>query len=247
MCAEYEIRKNERSIEESLQLELEGGDFPYRNRVKLFGAAPVLTGVDGAIQMREMQFSLKPAFCKYSTFNARLLNFDESRNTVTRIFEKPTWRQPFQKSRCLIPMDGFIEPIYHGEHAGEMVEFLDRNDGLLLAAGLWAKSTDPKEGRDYVGFSIIMHTPDAKVQKVGHHRTPLFLPRAAAENWLMGDISQEERFEYLLKQRQALDLLVRCERKMAHGWEKRIAQVESKFAAEKNSEAMIESWLKKDR
>ena len=246
MCAEYEIRKNKQAIEESLQQEFEGGDFPYQKRVKLFGAAPVLTGAHGVIQMIEMRFSLKPAFFKYSTFNARLLDYDERRNSVTRIFEKPTWRQPFQSGRCLIPMDGFIEPIYHGEHAGEMVEFRDRSDGLMLAAGLWAKSVDPKEGRDYLGFSIIMHTPDAVVKKVGHHRTPLFLPATAAEDWLLGDMSQEERFELLLKQRQALDLLVRCERKMARGWDKRIPLVESKFAAEKNSEAMIESWLNKE-
>ncbi len=270
MCAEYELRKNKNSIQEALQLELggqisgqtggqtggqidrkidenPGDDFPYRRRIRLFQDAPIVKSVDDSMQMVQMSFSLKPASLKYATFNARLLDFDERQNKVTRIFDKPTWKEPFTKGRCLIPMDGFIEPIYHGAHAGEMVEFHDHRERLLLAAGLCAVSRDPKTGTDYAGFSIIMHTPDEKVQSEGHHRTPVFLENSSCEDWLLGDMSPEERFDFLLKKRQELELLVRTDRKMARGWEKRVPTIEAKFEKEKNTEKMIDTWLERGR
>lgn len=200
---------------------VEPNEWTYRPKIKLYSKAPVVLGED--LQLREMQFSLKPPGAKYATFNARLFDFDEKKNKVISINDKWTWKKPIQESRCLIPMTGFVEPIYTGAHAGEMVEFEDKVLDMVFAAGIYEVSKDTS-GKPYEGFSIIMDQAHPFVKETGHHRTPVFLKQTSFEQWLSSDLEADEAIQLLIKNKQELDLKVRTERKMAEGWEKRVAK-----------------------
>lgn len=83
--------------------------FPHQN-------APVIVR-DGKEDTRlvGMQFSLVPSWSKepkpaFATHNARL-------ETVTC---KPTWKIPFKKNHCVVPMTGFYESVYEGPYAGNV-------------------------------------------------------------------------------------------------------------------------------
>lgn len=244
MCAEYEIRKNNKEIRAALgsvSSDEQDGNDAYRPRIKLFSQAPIVTSNGDEYAIEPMRFSLKPPSMKFATFNARLFDFDEKKNKVVSLAEKRTWKKPLQYSRCLIPMTGFIEPIYTGDHAGEMVEFKDKKHEVIFAAGLCEKSKDPETGEPYAGFSIIMHTPDTTVKKVGHHRTPVFLQKSAFEDWFSLELEADEAVGLLLRKRLKLDLSVEKDRAMAKGWEKRVQS----FIAKAEHEAHVEEMVRR--
>ena len=87
--------------------------------------------------MSEKEFGLVPSWSKerkvkYSTHNARLVSTDEKSGKPVPIYMKPTWREAFAGRHCLVPMDLFIEPIYTGEFAGNMVKFIPKGEEVIL-------------------------------------------------------------------------------------------------------------------
>lgn len=238
MCAEYQINKQPSEIREYLKRHGEAEhENTYRPRIKLFGVAPVVVGEN--LEVKPMRFSLKPPSVKFATFNARLYDYDERANKIVALPERRTWKKPLQESRCLIPMTGFIEPIYTGEHAGEMVEFEDKIQDMVFAAGLYEVSKDIKTGEPFTGFTIIMDQPDKVVREVGHHRTPVFIKQTSFEEWLSPDLSTDDAMRLLNKERQPLDLKYKTDRKMAKGWEKRVATFLEKAEKEMHFEALF--------
>ncbi len=239
MCAEYQINKQPVEIREWLKRHGESDSSDYRPRVKLFSHAPIVYGEEFRIE--SMSFSLKPPAMKFATFNARLYDFDDRTHRIVPMGEKRTWKKPLAESRCLVPMTGFVEPIYTGDHAGEMVEFEDTIQDMIFAAGVYEVSVDPKSGANYRGFSIIMDQPNDFIRSVGHHRQPVFLKDSAFEQWLSADLDSAGAMKVLATERLSLSLKVKTGRKMAKGWEKRIAAFQEKAAREAEIEALLKS------
>ncbi len=244
MCAEYQVNKEPVEIREYLKRHGESdSENVYRPRIKLFGVAPIVVGED--MRVEPMRFSLKPPSIKYATFNARLYDFDQRTDRVVSIGEKPTWKKPLRETRCLVPMTGFVEPIYTGKHAGEMVEFEDKTIDMFFAAGIYEVSKDPKTGEPYRGFSIIMDQPCDFIREIGHHRQPVILKQSSFGEWLSSDLDPDEAMKILNLQQQPLDLKVKTDRKMAKGWEKRVAAFVEKSEKELSFEQLLRASSKK--
>ena len=242
MCAEYVIRKSKAELQRSLGIPVTTDEGrTERPRVRLFSHAPIVLSEGGRLAVEYFQFTLKPPSTKYSTFNARLADFDERARRAVPLYEKPTWKKPFIDRRCLVPMTEFIEPIYAGAHAGQMVEFSDRENETLFAAGLYEKSTDLRTGELYAGFAIIMTFASEFVRKVGHHRQPVFLRPSAFREWLEEDETPEERVQLLGRAQLDLNLTVKTDRAMAKGWEKRASAFKVKADREAKAEAQLDS------
>lgn len=241
MCAEFMIQASNQRIRRALGLPAGSDDEEWSSHVRLYGQAPVIVAGrrDGRqeVALKPMGFSLKPRGTPYPTFNARLLSWDERKNRVVPLFEKPTWKKPLNDRRCLVPMTGFIEPIYSGEYAGQMVQFKPVSGETLFAAGLYDDGVDQETGEVYEGFTLVIHVPSPFVLKVGHHRQPLFLEAQHALEWiepsfLTPRIDPKQALEFLLKNRYQPELEVETARSMARGWEKRVAENEKKHRAE---------------
>lgn len=235
MCAEYLIRGNIRKglRQAGIAITEQREDEELVRRIRLFSFAPVIVQADGKFLLEDMQFSLKPKGVPYPTFNARIESWDEKKKKVVPIFEKPTWKKPFLTSRCLVPISAFVEPIYVGDHAGEMVQFSERDDLLLLAAGIYERSVDKKTVEEYSGFSLVMDAPSDFVLKTGHHRQPVLLNPGKADEWLQEDeIDPDWGFKFLKTNRANPKLKVDTDRKMAKGWERRIAENQAKVEKE---------------
>src|SRR4051812_42872726 len=114
MCAEYTIRTDERDLSGLLGRELthEGEDASWDLHPRLFARAPVIRSApDGTTLLHDASFSLLPRGGRVPfTANARLDDWDERRNRVIYVFERPTWRDAFLHRRCLIPVTEFLEP-----------------------------------------------------------------------------------------------------------------------------------------
>jgi putative SOS response-associated peptidase YedK len=235
MCAEYMLVTTQKNIQDGLYLNIRNDhnlpDF-WDLHVRMYSHAPVITINAGEAQFRDMQFSLLPPGTPFPTFNARLASWDEKKNKLVKIYEKPTWKNPFAHSPCLIPMTGFIEPIYVGEYAGNAMEFKGANDPILYAAGLWAENTNKRTGEIYDGFTPILHTPSDFVVKIGHHRMLILLRPEAAVKWLLETMTIESRYEFILNNRYIPDLFAQSSRVLAKGWEKRVTENKTKHESE---------------
>src|SRR5262245_13765023 len=113
MCAQYRIKAKIEDLEFYFNVTVED-IIDWIDHMVPHNFAPVFTSVT----LKLMKFSLLPAWSrepkvKFATHNARL-------ETVA---EKPTWKQPFLRNHCVVPMTSFIEPIYDGQLAGNMVAF----------------------------------------------------------------------------------------------------------------------------
>jgi putative SOS response-associated peptidase YedK len=206
-------------------------DAVIETRVLPFQQAPVIVRDGGKRVVRSMQFSLVPAWSKerrvkFATHNARLVSHDDRTGRDVPIYEKPTWRGPFSHRHCLVPISGFIEPIYRGDFAGNMVCFLPKDHQLMAAAGIWEEWTSHETGEIIDSFSILTDDPHPFVKSIGHDRTPVFLKPEAYEAWLSDDLSPQANLAMLRKSKAEPDLVVEKDRPLKPGWEKRTGKGE---------------------
>jgi putative SOS response-associated peptidase YedK len=97
------------------------------------------------------------------------------------IAEKPAYRTPFRKHRCLIPADGFYE--WHVEKFGKQPYFIHRDDSKpLVFAAVWDHWQD-NEGDRIDSCSIITCDANRQMQTI-HERMPVILQRRQWDDWL---------------------------------------------------------------
>ncbi len=114
-----------------------------------------------------------------STINARS-------ETITKA---PTWREPFKKRRCLVPVSGFYEWAKFTKPPKQPYAFELSNGGTFAFAGLWDAWKD-REGRWLQSFAIVT-TEANKLMAQIHPRMPVILHARDYDRWL--DREETER------------------------------------------------------
>lgn len=104
------------------------------------------------------------------------------------VLTKPSYREPLQKRRCLVPADGFYE--WEHLHAGRVklpwaFELAGRRP--FTFAGLWERGNDTRPP----SFTILTTTPNELVAKI-HNRMPVMLSNESAKRWITpGPLTKE--------------------------------------------------------
>jgi putative SOS response-associated peptidase YedK len=126
--------------------------------------------------LRPMRWGLLPHWSKEPTTRAPMFN---ARGET--LSEKPAFRVPFERKRCLIPADGFYEWKREGKRKQPYVVRL-RGDRPFAFAGLWDRWAPP--GQDPIeSCTIVTTTPNSLVAAI-HDRMPVILSPADYEPWL---------------------------------------------------------------
>ena len=122
---------------------------------------------------------------KYSTINAR----------AETLSEKPAYREPFKRKRCLIPASGFYE---WQQTEGKKTPYLIRRPkgGLMAFAGLWDHWE--KKGEGFDSCTIIVTQANRAMQAL-HERMPVLLESDQFQTWLNPESQNREELEPLLK------------------------------------------------
>lgn len=192
ICAQFLIRTSIRHLNSQLRL-LSDSEEQIDLLVVPHRIAPVIVNSPAGLALKPMRYGLLPSWSKepklkFSTHNARL----------DAVITKPTWKVPFAKQHCLVPVSDFIEPIYgDNEFAGHMVQFFEENKTLLFAAGIYDQWLDRKTGETIESFAIITTEPAPFVKKVGHDLSPLFLNTEGATTWLKEQKTPAQWLEFL--------------------------------------------------
>ncbi|MEM9952941.1 MAG: SOS response-associated peptidase [Chloroflexota bacterium] len=131
-----------------------------------------------------VQWGLIPSWSKDPKMAYKMIN---ARSETAH--EKPSYRAPFKRRRCLIPTTGFYEWVKTED--GKQPYLIHRNDTALFAfAGLWEIWNSP-QGDEVWTCTILTTSASEKIEHL-HHRMPVILDGDAREAWLDNDSDQDE-------------------------------------------------------
>lgn len=164
----------------------------------------------------EMEYSLVPSWSKepvvkWATYNARLDRVNSKTNSAEKIFEVPTWREPFKKYHCVVPMTKFFESCRdRGIAKGHEVSFFEKDENaIMLGAGIYSvwKGKVNEEEKTICSFAIMTTDPNYFIESVGHDRMPVFLKPDDCKAWLTNDFARPEiAYQFLLDSKFEPDL-----------------------------------------
>ena len=129
----------------------------------------------GERELVSLTWGLLPSWAKepktgYSTINAR----------AETVEEKPAFRKPFRKRRCLIPADAFYE--WKKESGGKQPYWIGLKSGEPFAfAGLWDRWH--AESQVIESCTIVVTGTNRLLQEI-HDRMPVILATDRYDEWL---------------------------------------------------------------
>ena len=190
MCGRFSIHTPESRIREAFNLEhTEPLGLQSRYNIVPSQQIPIIRVKETSREMVLAQWGLVPHWStepktRYSTINAR----------IESVAEKPTYRTPFKRRRCLIPADGFYE---WKQAAGNKVpcHIHMKNSEVFAFAGLWDHWEG--EGKALDSCTIIV-MPSNAIMKPIHERMPAIIAPAHYDYWLdSGVTDKQEIMQYL--------------------------------------------------
>ena len=135
---------------------------------------PTLSNRNGAVEWNPMLWGL-PSNRNKSRGGAFPINA-----RAETVGEKPTFRESFEKRRCLVPADGFYE--WEVIETQKYPHFIHLPDHETFAmAGIWTKSLEESDQTDI--FSLLTQNAHPSVLPL-HHRMPVILRESDWEIWL---------------------------------------------------------------
>ena len=174
------------------KMKARGGTLTITPRLNLAPTQDAVVAVQasGDVRLEEMRWGMIPPWARDKSIGAKLANA-----RAETIDEKPSFRQPFRRRRCLLPVDGYYE--WESRPSGKQPVYYSMRDGdLFCLAGLWETWTTPEQtdepelpglgqaqAETLCTFTVITTTPNRLAKRV-HDRMPVIVHPADYGNWL---------------------------------------------------------------
>ena len=187
MCGRFTLASEPSEVAEVLPgLTFERAIEPRYNIAPSQMVASVLNNADRVLTF--VRWGLVPAWAKDPAIGNRMINA-----RAETLVDKPSFRMPLRRQRCLILADGFYEwRRLPGQRARVPVYFRLTSRKPFAFAGLWDRWRDPTGG-PLTTVTIITTTPNTLVAEV-HNRMPAILRPEMHQRWL----AREEQSPELL-------------------------------------------------
>jgi putative SOS response-associated peptidase YedK len=176
MCGRFTQHHDQSELES--RFGLGGSLFPVEPH---FNIAPtqaisVVTahGPDGERLLEPMRWGLVPFWAKDTSMGARMINA-----RAETVAEKPAFRTPFRRRRCLVPADGFYE---WDRKTRQPYHFTVDSGELFAMAGIWDEWIAP-DGSPLRSVAVLTTAANAVVAPM-HDRMPVILERGCESAWL---------------------------------------------------------------
>ncbi len=175
MCGRYTLTVDPDDLKEMLDLgELPADLHPRYNIAPTQPVAVVTSADDRKVEM--FQWGLIPSWSKDPSMASRMINA-----RAETLHEKPAYRVPFARKRCLILADGFFEWKQTGKSKQPFFIQLKTQEPFAFA-GLWDQWTSP-EGEARRSCTIITCDPNKLMSEL-HNRMPVILDKSTLWDWL---------------------------------------------------------------
>lgn len=179
MCGRFTLVTRREDLASQLGIPLDAVPRDLRPRYNIAPSqlVPILIHDEG-VKMALFQWGLIPHWAKDPSIGSRMIN--ARRETLA---EKPSFRGPLKKQRCLILADGFYE--WHESEKGKpkVPHYIRlKSKKPFTFAGLWSKWRAP-DGAEVLTCTIVTDEANELISRI-HHRMPVILPEAARDQWL---------------------------------------------------------------
>ncbi|XEC96990.1 SOS response-associated peptidase [Paenibacillus tarimensis] len=144
-----------------------------------------------ANRLGELKWGLIPPWAEDERIGSRMLNA-----RAETVMEKPAFRGPFMRKRCLIPADGFYEWKKSGGSKQPM-RIVMKHRSLFSMAGLYETWIAP-DGRKISSCTILTTNPNELVAPI-HDRMPVILKPEDERLWLDRGIRDAQLLRQLLE------------------------------------------------
>jgi putative SOS response-associated peptidase YedK len=176
MCGRYALAASSLDLAKWFHID-ETIDFASRVNVAPTDTVPAIRQRrDGRREVIGLRWGLIPYWSQDPKAGARAINARKE-----SVAEKPAFREPFRKRRCLIPASGFYEWKKVGR-AKQPYLIHPRDDGLMAFAGLWDRWQDP-EGEPIESCTILTQDANELVRPL-HDRMPVVIAPGDYDRWL---------------------------------------------------------------
>ncbi len=190
MCGRYNLITDAEALIDFFEIEHSVLDeFGPRYNIAPSQDVPIVRDTGHGRELVLARWGLVPHWSKeekprFSTINAR----------ADTVADKPTYRDPFKRKRCLVPSTGFYE--WRREDDQKIPHHIRLPDGTLFAfAGLWDHWD--KEGAGFDSYSIIVTGANETMQPI-HDRMPVILNPAQYNTWLNNKHFNRAQLESML-------------------------------------------------
>lgn len=185
MCGRYYRRSDKQRIADAFKV----GVPPSFEILPDYNVAPttfqpvVVENRDtGDCEIRVMYWGLVP----YWAQDSKKLGVSAINAKAESLMEKPIWREPFERRRCLVPADGFYEWQKFSEKTKQPWAIALKDDAPLAFAGLWDRWRSKDHKTVLESFAIIT-TEANELTSPMHDRMPVILEPRDYERWLRRD------------------------------------------------------------
>ena len=139
--------------------------------------APVLRPVEGGLELVQLRWGLIPWFHKKSIKEWKVLTTNARSETIADI---PSYRDAFQKRRCLVPLDQFYE--WTGPKGKKTKwSFTLKDKDWFCFAGIWERAETTDGIVESYSLVTILAGPDVKPY---HDRQPVIISQKNYGVWL---------------------------------------------------------------
>jgi putative SOS response-associated peptidase YedK len=175
MCGRFSIMYDPEEMKDMLGLEEVPDELvPNENISPGDGIAVVTDAVKRKVDI--FKWGLVPGWAKDISIGNKLINA-----RAETLIEKPSFRNAFNRRRCLIPASGFYEWKQEGSRKQPyLFQLADRK--AFTFAGLWEHWED-NQGNELYSCTIITTAPNPMVAEY-HDRMPVILDDANRWQWL---------------------------------------------------------------
>ncbi|OAQ52403.1 hypothetical protein HTG_12330 [Natrinema mahii] len=197
MCGRYTLTVDGDDLEARFDARLSDSGFDPRYNMAPGQELPVITNEEPEA-VRRLEWGLVPSWADDDgggLINARAESVDE----------KPSFREAYERRRCLVPADGFYEWV-ETEDGKRPYRVAFEDDRVFAMAGLWER-WEPEatqtgldsfggglEGKTETGpletFTIVTTEPNDLVADL-HHRMAVILDPDDEQRWLSGEAGRD--------------------------------------------------------
>ncbi len=195
MCGRYNVTPNAQAFIDAFDIVAGAELLPDQPRYNIAPGTdkhptlvPIVRQSDKGRELAMVRWPLIPYWAKgkqvdYSTANAK----------GETLVEKPTYKNAWQKRRCLIPASGYYEWRKVPGQKNKQPYHIKLHDQALFAfAGLWERSKQ-EDGKAVESCTIVTTTPAESIAFI-HTRMPVILPPHAYPEWLTGSTDDAEKW-----------------------------------------------------
>jgi putative SOS response-associated peptidase YedK len=188
MCGRFKLTKKQQEVVDRYNAEVEQL-FDELYNASPTQQLPVITDEEPG-KIRLFRWGLVPSWAKDISIGNKLFNA-----RAETLHEKPSFKIPLQRRRCLVPADGFYE--WEKRLGGKKQPYVIslKNQEIFSFAGLWDVWKNP-EGKVIHSFTIITTEPNSLMKNI-HERMPVILKKEEETLWLDKNLSAEKALQML--------------------------------------------------